>query len=137
MRPSARRPLKVLITASAMAFSGKMISAIMVGFVEVNLQEMISMGVFASVTIAWREASMSGTVVPGAKLLASSVKRAAAPLMLRPGPRGTGPVETLACCLLFTAVASLFVLATFAVAELGLEGGLKEEGLTLLLEFDR
>lgn len=137
MRPSARRPLKVLITASAMGFSGKMISATMTGVVEVNLQERISIGVLVSVTTALRAASMSGTVVPGAKLLASSVKRPAAPLMLRPGPRGIGVVETLVCCLLLTAVASLFVLAMFAVAELGLEGGLKDEGLTLVLEFDR
>jgi hypothetical protein len=137
MRPSARRPLKVWITASAMGFSGKMISAIIMGVVEVNLQERISMGVLASVVMALSAASMSGTVVPGAKLLASRVKRPAAPLMLRPGPRGVGPVGTLACCLLLKAVASLFVLAMFAVAELGLDGGLKEEGLTFVLEFDR
>lgn len=142
MRPSARRPLKVLITASAMGFSGKVISAIIMGEVDVNLQERISMGVLVSVTMALSAASMSGTVVPGAKLLASRVKRPAAPLMLRPAPRGVGPVGILACCLLLTAVASLFVLAIFAVAELGLEGGLKEEalkelGLTFVLEFDR
>lgn len=109
----------------------------MVGVVDVIRHVIVSMGPLVSVTIVWRADSMSAAVVPGAKLLASTAKGPAAPLMLRPGPRGIGGVEILACCLLLTAVASLFVLAMFAVAELGLEGGLNDEGLTLVLEIDR
>jgi hypothetical protein len=100
-------------------------------------QEVVSIEPLVSVTIVCRADSMSAAVVPGAKLLASTMKGPAAPLMLRPGPRGSGGVETLTCCLLLTAVANLFVLAIFAVAEFGLEGGLKEDGLTFVFEFDR
>jgi hypothetical protein len=137
MRPSAFWPLNVLITASAMAFSAKTISATIVGVEDMMRQEVVSIEPLVSVTIVCRADSMSAAVVPGAKLLASTMKGPAAPLMLRPGPRGSGGVETLTCCLLLTAVANLFVLAIFAVAEFGLEGGLKEDGLTFVFEFDR
>ena len=137
MRPSAFCPLKVLITASAMAFSANTISAMMVGLEDMMRHDVVSMWPLVSVTIVCSADSMSAAVVPGAKLLASTTNGPAAPLMLRPGPWGSGGVETLTCCLLLTAVASLFVFAIFAVAELGLEGGLKEEGLTFVLEFDR
>lgn len=100
-------------------------------------QEDVSIGPLLSVVMVCRADSMSAAVVPGAKLLASTTKGPAAPLMLRPGPRGIGGVETLTCCLLLTAVASLFVIAMFAVAELGLEGGLKADGLTFVFEFVR
>lgn len=120
-----------------MAFSTKTISAMMVGLADMILHEIASIGPFVSVTIVCRADSMSAAVVPGAKLLASTTNGPAAPLMLRPGPRGKAGVETLTCCLLLIAVAILFVLATFAIAELGLEGGLNEEGLTFVLEFDR
>ena len=86
----------------------------------------VSIAVFCSAD------SMSAAVVPGAKLLASTMNGPAVPRILRPPPE-----TTFACTLLFTADAILFVRAIWEAAEFGREGGLK--GLLLLpftLELD-
>jgi hypothetical protein len=84
---------------SAMFLSAKTNSATTEGFVRVSRHDKSPLTPFSSRISLCRADSISAAVVPGAKLLASTVKGPALPFMLRPLPFGLRDCEemTLAC----------------------------------------
>lgn len=89
----------------------KTISATTVGLVEVIRHETKVLIPLLSIQSACMADSMSASVVPGAKFLASTTKGAADPLMLSPGPDVLGEGLMFAFWLLLISAAIRFARA--------------------------
>ena len=124
------------MTLSAIPRSENTISATTAGLVAMTRQDNMPVPPLSSTVSPCRADSISAAVVPGAKLLASTVKGPALPFMLRPFPAVPRGVDTMLTCGEVRADANRVEREFCGVVEAGREGGFLGE-LDLATEFDR